>query len=445
MALPVIFHDLVDISLCEVDDWDGAVGTLDQDSQIQGTGCLTITESTAGLKAIRYETVTQVDMTGKMIIGWLTFARLAMLETAANGGLRLCAQDSSARDAQWYVGGKDTLSSAGWTPYVVHFDTTPDVMTAGFDKTAVVKMGYRVNLSIKGIIKWDAFRYGTSIGIKRGTSTPGEEADFADIWATEDDVNNKFGILTKFEGIYFLQGKLVVGSTTAGEDTYFSDKGQIVVFKDVKVPSNFYTLTLQGNATANTTISFGTKIGTGETAVGNAGIVFRSANKATTPFQINCLGSNINSYGFYACNFQDGGLTKFDKISTNTAELISCAWNNMDQVDVNDAFVRNGTFSGYTPDAIGALLWNGSIDIKRCAFNANTDATNNPAAIEHPAQGTFTYNDLTFAGNDYDINYTAAASSGVLTILKSGTSNPGIFIETSGRISGSFIVGKFGR
>jgi len=424
MALPVVTHDLTTISLAEVDDWDSGVGTLDQDSQIQGTGCLSITESTAGLKAIRYETVTQVDMTGKMIIGWLTFARLAMLETAANGGLRLCAQDTSARNAEWYIGGANTLSSAGWTPYVVHCDRTPDVADSGFDKTLIVKIGYRVNLAIKGIIKWDAFRYGTSIGIKRGTSTPGEGADFADIWAAEDNVDNKFGILTKFEGIYFLQGKLTVGSTTAGEDTYFSDKGQIVVFKDVKVPSNFYTLTLQGNSTANTTVSFGTKIGTGETAVGNAGIVFRSANKATTPFQIDCLGSNINSYGFYACIFQDGGLTKFDKISTNTAELISCSWNNMNQVDVNDAFVRKCTFSGYTPDTIGALKWNGSIDIKGCAFNANTDATNNPAAIEHPAQGTFTYTDLTFSGNDYDINYTAAASSGVLTILKSGTSNP---------------------
>ena len=116
MAAPEVFHDLVEISLCELDDWDGGVGALDADSQIQGNGCLTITESTAGLKAIRYETVTQVDMTGKMMIGWLTFARLAMLETAANGGLRFCAQDSSGRDAQWYIGGSNTLSSAGWTP-----------------------------------------------------------------------------------------------------------------------------------------------------------------------------------------------------------------------------------------------------------------------------------------------------------------------------------------
>ncbi|OGY14335.1 MAG: hypothetical protein A3A58_01565 [Candidatus Blackburnbacteria bacterium RIFCSPLOWO2_01_FULL_41_27] len=78
--------------------------------------------------------------------------------------------------------------------------------------------------------------------------------------------------------------------------------------------------------------------------------------------------------------------------------------------------------SGITSDS--ALLWNANINIQNSSALGNTNAAATAAVIQHPAQGSFTYTDLIFAGNNYDINYTAAASSGVLTINASGTSNP---------------------
>ena len=62
-------------------------------------------------------------------------------------------------------------------------------------------------------------------------------------------------------------------------------------------------------------------------------------------------------------------------------------------------------------------------NIQKCNFIANTDVSDFHA-IEHPAAGEYNYTGLLFSGNDYDIYYTAAASSGELKINKLGDSDP---------------------
>jgi len=405
-------------------DWSGSP-VLDTVNNLENAGCLSNKVSNTK-ETFLYTLAASLDLTNEHIYAWMMVTTVGKLALKENGGMVIRIEDGSANWREWNVAGGDTYAG-GWKNFAVEANggwTSESATPPNIAAITKVGVAYLMAVSVTGNVTncfWDVLRYGSGLKITGGTSgTPGK---FQDIIDAENGSTAKYGILRKEGGILFCSGELIFGDVSSG-DTYFTDTGQVIVFEDKPVNSGLYKVKTQGNATGTTEIKFGTKIGSGETAVGNAGCTFRSANKASTPFQIDCLQSNVGIWGFYACTFQDGGLTKFDKISTNTAELVSCSWNNMNQVDVADSFVRKCTFSGYTPDTIGALKWNGSIDIKGCAFNANTDATNNPAAIEHPAQGTFTYTDLTFSGNDYDINYTAAASSGVLTILKSGTSNP---------------------
>lgn len=419
---------------CEaITDWSGSP-VLDQINNLENAGCLSKKVSNSYLSFV-YTLASSYDFTvaGKThIYVWMMVTTLGKLATRENGGMRIRVEGATTSDfKEWYVGGITSGGKpdypGGWKCFVIDTTKTPDRTggTVNLNSVPKVGVGFIMAVSVTGNVTnafWDVMRVGSGLQITGGTSgTPGT---FQDILDAEDTSTNKYGILRKEGGILFCSGELIFGDASGTTDTYFTDTGQVIVFEDKQVNSALYKIKTQGNGTGTTQIKFGTKIGSGESAVGNAGCTFRSANKSATPFQIDCLQSNVGIWGFYACIFQNGGLTKFDKISTNTADLISCSWINMDQADVADSFVRNCTFSGYTPDTIGALKWNSAIDIKRCAFNANTDATNNPAAIEHPAQGNFTYTDLTFSGNDYDINYTAAASSGVLTITKSGTSNP---------------------
>lgn len=56
-----------------------------------------------------------------------------------------------------------------------------------------------------------------------------------------------------------------------------------------------------------------------------------------------------------------------------------------------------------TTSSGAALLWNANIDIEDSNFIANTHDENSAHAIEHPTAGSFSYDGLTFSGNDFDV------------------------------------------
>jgi len=91
-------------------------------------------------------------------------------------------------------------------------------------------------------------------------------------------------------------------------------------------------------------------------------------------------------------------------------------------------------------DGIGALLWNESIDIKSTSFLGNTNTLVTAAAIEHPVatSSPYTYDALTFSGNDFDINNTSTAvDTGSITITVAATAG------TLTRSAGSFTTDGF--
>jgi len=100
----------------------------------------------------------------------------------------------------------------------------------------------------------------------------------------------------------------------------------------------------------------------------------------------------------------------------------SCVFDGNGQINPNDALMRLNSFSGYT-GTDGALLWNANIDVEQSSFNGNNRAT------EHTTAGTFSYPDLTFAGNTHDIHN---SSTGLVTVNAVGTSNPSTFVNSNG-------------
>jgi len=90
----------------------------------------------------------------------------------------------------------------------------------------------------------------------------------------------------------------------------------------------------------------------------------------------------------------------------------------------------------FGPTDGSAVLWNANIDMQYCNFTQNTNATNDPHAIEHTANGSFTYTSLVFSGNDYDIEYSENGGSSDLDITAVGTSDP-TTSEVTGTTTGS--------
>jgi len=402
----------------EVGTWTGLTPALYSGFNREGTYCL---GDAASIETITgYMTFTAFDMTGKAVYIWMYCA--GNMDTKANGGMGIVLGDGTNRRA-YYVGGSDVtkFQIGTWGCYMIDASNPPteytqELGTAAPDFSAITQVGVRFKTLSKALggadnCFWDIARYGTGLTIKGGGVDT--EGTFAEIAADDASKASEkaYGIIREVQaGVFEVQGSLIFGDDVGTESTYFKDQDVVIVFANNGAGSSFYQVKVVGNATGTNSFILGKKVGSGDTAVGANGVLIQTAGPGLkvdlSPSSANVNTLNIYGSKLYKCS---NGVI----LSTNTAhEFIGDTVDQCGQVEAKQMVIRACTFSGYTLDADGALLWNETINIKNCSFNANTDATNDPAAIEHPsaAGSPYTYDNLTFMGNDKDVNNTSGSS-----------------------------------
>lgn len=425
-------------------NWNGTPSTY-SGFQREGTNCLGKKVSQTTYED--YVTVTSVDLTSKRVYAW--FKADGLVNTKANGGFRITIGDGTNRRA-YYVGGSDDygFQVGAWTCCVLDVSNLPAnyAQTNGSSApniTAITQIGigcYMLSKALGNVDNffWDIVRYGTGIIV---TSTSGDDITFADIAADDASTaaDKAYGIIREIQpGVYGVQGDILLGNTSGGSID-FKDQDAVVVFED-RVhgtgTNTAYQFKGQHSATGTFSLELGIAVGSGDDESGRGGVVFVNANPTSQPVTFDFSDSNIEDVFLYGCSLIGcRGTIKFSADGTNgiSHHLSGVSFNNCSQVDLGVVVTRNCIFAAYNPDTDGALLWNGSINIKNCKFLGCTDATNDPHAIEHPSSGTFTYDNLTFSGNDYDINF--SATSGTLTINAINGANPSTYEITSGGTS----------
>jgi len=262
---------------------------------------------------------------------------------------------------------------------------------------------------------WDRIAYGTSLTIYGGTEA--SPATFADIVSAEE--TNKYGIITEVQGVLMCQGKLILGSTTLGQDTYFKDTSKVIVFMD-RAFGTFYDIKLQGNATATVQeIYFGEKSG----ARGISGCMFRSVG--ASKFTVTATDVNVLKMGFYGCVFYDGSTISLPSSATNR-EVIDCTFEKCGIVSVNLCKVQYCNF--VSADSDGITVDSTSFNVTDCNFINPTSH-----GVEITATGTYTFDNFQFAGTSatgpYDVENTTA---GLVTIINSNDSNTAYYENTGG-------------
>lgn len=416
-----------------VGTWTGLTPALYDGFNREGTYCLGDAASTATITG--YMTFTAFDMTNKAVYIWMFCA--GNMDTKANGGMGIVLGDGTNRRAYYVAGSDSTSFQIGvWGCYMVDASNPPsqynqELGTEAPNFAAITQVGVRFKTLSKALggadnCFWDVARYGTGIIVKGGGV--GTEGTFAQI-ATDDKSKasgKAYGIVREVQsGVFEVQGSLIFGDDSGTESTYFKDQDVVVVFAG----AGSYQLKVVGNSTGTNSFVLGKKIGTGDTAVGSNGCTIQSAAQGLK-VDLSTSSANVNTLNIYGSKFYkcSNGVA----LSTNTAhEFIGNTVDQCGQVTANQCVIRNCTFSGTTHESSdgSALLWNSTINIKNCSFNANTDATNDPHGTEHPATGTFAYDNLQFSGNDYDIEN---SSSGAVYIDRVNGSNPTTYENTGG-------------
>ena len=350
-----------------------------------------------GLVTSVFTLYSTVNLTGKIIYVWMFMSELKKMDTEANGGLRIRIEQGT-NWREWYVGGIDTYIG-GWKCFAIRADygwttqsaTAPDI-------TVVTKVGVACKTTAVATVVnfwWDAMRYGTGISIKGGIST--DVAKFDDIITAEGLVANKWGVVSKVEGMYIVQGKLTFGSTVAGEATYFKDTSKVVIFGD-RPFSTFYEVTIQGNSTATTKVYFGSKSGTS----GISGCVFRSVG--ASKYNFTATDINITDLGIYGCSFFDADVISLPAASASK-EILNSTLEQSAQALVNTCAVAYSNFISADNKAFritgSNFLVSGS-SIISC-----------PTGSEITTAGEYTFDALKFLGNTIDVEN---SSTGLVTI-----------------------------
>lgn len=181
-----------------------------------------------------------IDLTGEHVRAWFNFASLGNLDTEANNGIEFFMFDGT-NTAYWVILGSDTYNG-GWFNTVIDCDSTPD--SGSYDKTSVQRWGFRFNRTTapRNVDNtWiDYIRYGDGYHADGGTS--GDRVTLDDIAAA--DLTNGYGILEKFEGVFFCYGRIQINHTF--ETTYFEMNGEVLVFADKEVSATLYELATLG-------------------------------------------------------------------------------------------------------------------------------------------------------------------------------------------------------
>ena len=320
---------------------------------------------------------------GDAIFIWGKQNNRNLMDTIANGGMRVTVGNSTSAYDEFYVDGSNSSGSdlAGWRSYAVDPTQTPS-NTVGGGAAGTNLVGFNWKILGSGSLKGnpnaiDVQRHGRELQCTAGDVTNG--------YATFDgaavfDANNtrRWGILTPSTGAYLFHGCFVMGTASTSVD--FRDENRnIVVLDDPFLPSTFNEFEIR-NASSNvewTGIS-----------ISHEGTVSPST-----------LTLNVGTFTGDNCRFAGCGTTTF----TSTGSCINSQWASSGQVVLNQADISGSSILTPTVAADeGAVYDNrttvGAVSITEldnCTFSQGTNAHH---AIRF---GTSVAHDITLTGIEF--------------------------------------------
>jgi len=393
-----VVKNLTDISMCEsTTGWTSLGGTMAPNDPVvfdarEGTYCLQVYGASAGNRGAEWDfgVGTPADLSDSIIIFWLAFSK----KNFGSNPLRIRLTDTSGNYSEWNMFSQGDLPHPAWLPWVLKPTVTRDAGSGTLVLSSIRYVSWRCDLvSAKVYIYWDAVRYGTGLTIKAGTSgDPAKCDDFITAEATY-----AYGIVEKYNGVYFVQGKITIGSLTADESTYFKDLNQVIVFKDIyKTPSGFFEIKGQNATTGSGT----TKIFFGENGI--SGCFIRASSSMR--FKLTMNNTYITEFGFYGCTFVNADTIEGQAYST-LKEFASCSFVGCAQMLPSTGIVTRSKFISSPGEAI--RMDSASHNITYCDFISCS------RGVHIPNIETYSFNALSFDGCIYDVKN---SSNGLVTV-----------------------------
>lgn len=395
--------------------WTGSNGVslvTEEPTPVFGTGCLGTVVSNATQDA--YFTMgAPVDMsTGMLVYVWV-FLRGEM-DTTANGGAQILLGDGTNR-VGFHLAGSDQAAfrhdqgPVGWQCMVLDTANLPAQHTvragslANLNLSAITQLGAVFKTLVKSVggtvnCFVDIIRYGNG-GVRVTGGTVGDPADLEQLAAQDRSNTNAYGVVRRLgAGSFGCQAPLVFG----GASTYFRQRNAALSFEDRGLALERYSITVEGTGT---TFFLGDKVGEGDGASGGSGMNITVPQGVGASFTAS--NDDLRIYGSTLSGFTAG-------VQIDSGEFIGSSVAASGQVASGSTLLRGASITGST-EAGGAYLWSAATDLRNSSFS------NNGVGILHLEAGTFSYIDLGFSDNTFDLRND---SGGHVTINLTGGSPP---------------------
>jgi len=346
---------------CDQDTWIKIAGAasgnpaLDPDFKLEGTQVYlglsggTVTPTDVGINVRLASTFSGAAL---HFFHWRALFSPANMSTKANQGVCLWISDEDSATPtdykRWYLDGNDTDLIGGWRCYVIDLNATPDATNGTTTMTAIKSLGF-VHRQLTAIAtKYpntgvDAGRIGTGLVINDGHGlTP---VSFTNVYANDSAPCNMFGVVGSANSVFYLGGKLYIGTSTQTNPTYFKDASQVIVFKNYPVNPTFYEIQVVGNSTYKTCFKLGEY--SPVTGLVSGGVVVRGGGIVTgTTHAIWILtASDANQvsklYGATLSEMASAALA-YNTVSS----VVSCTTNGTAAVTTTASLYTNGVVKG---------------------------------------------------------------------------------------------------
>jgi hypothetical protein len=432
MAAPNYSSDLTDVddadtstNWSEINDgaWDDG-DTLNNDTDypyIQGNASLNQEMNKTGVCSAIANNGSAITLpTDGAFLVWILFTS-PVIDSYANGGIRVVVMESTSLGYSWDVGGNDYGREpyGGWACYAVN-PTEPSDDTIGTPVTGNYQYIGAAVKTTAGISKGhpfcvDAVRWGRcEFRVYAGDVTPNGPATFAGMAAYNDVDTRRWGLFQEIAGGFLWKGKMTIGYNSNA--CYFVDSNINILIDDVpKCTSAFNLISIE---TSGTDVQW-------------TNVIFTALGTQSRGTLVAVNGVDLI---FQSCQFV--GMLDFTfiahlPVSGDTCQVLDCIFRGCEQIsapgtDMTGTRIIEPTVDGSSSDK-AALIWNVGLDPDGLLDDmVHEMGSNNHHAIEFGTLSplTMSLNGNTFTGFGADNTFASALyfarTSGTITLSVDG-------------------------
>lgn len=369
-----------------VDLSGSAAGTQDLEIYIQGTASVG-NYVTNTLSGIMYDAGATQDWSGNTFYIWLNSGIVGLLDTKANGGMRIRFAGATVTDFfEVYVGGSDSWPNAvsgGWTQFVVDIDVArATAITNGWTggnppvTTAIRYVGYAAqtggtmprmadNTWIDEIRRLPSGSPAVIVEGQNGGLTP---------WGWSD-VRTQLGVASGVVkdgpgGSYVLNGPIQFGIDDLITAHRFSDTSQVLLWDNQEfIDDTLYALTARGNALTGTTqVTAGVRSGTGNDSTGARGWIIQAASDGAR-WTADFNDPNVDAVNLWGSTLIHAGALALDStnVSVISTQMIDCEG----AVVTGSEQIRNSVIAPAVATSSAFMIANDISTIVNCEFESS--------------------------------------------------------------------------